>query len=304
MVNSNKPLVSIVIPCYNHEDYVKDCIKSIISQTYKNIELIIIDDGSSDNSVKRIQELINECQKRFIRFEFRTRPNKGLSATLNEALEWCKGKYFSPIASDDLMLPQKTEIQVDYLENNLQCVGVFGEIHIKSNNPRIIKLKAFKEYAFNDIFLHNHHLPTATQMLRKESIEITGGYNSKILLEDWYMNLKLTENGDTLHYIPQYLAQYRRHNNNISSKTELLHDGRLDILSKYKNHPLYTQAKSKAYLVTANSLQLTNKKASLKYFIQYLELSPKNIITKFSFKYLLKFFIPYKFLKIHFGGNT
>ncbi|MGA6331370.1 glycosyltransferase family 2 protein, partial [Acinetobacter baumannii] len=110
MLLNKQPLVSIVIPCYNHANFVQDCIQSVIAQTYQNIELIIIDDGSKDGSVEKIQEFIGECEKRFVRFEFRNRPNKGLSATLNEALEWCQGEYFSAIASDDMMLNDKIEI--------------------------------------------------------------------------------------------------------------------------------------------------------------------------------------------------
>ena len=95
MKENNQPLVSVVIPCYNHEQFVQDSIQSVIDQTYRNIELIIIDDGSKDGSVEKIQEMVDICEQRFTRFEFRSRPNKGLSSTLNEALEWCKGKYFS-----------------------------------------------------------------------------------------------------------------------------------------------------------------------------------------------------------------
>ena len=111
-------MVSVVIPCYNHENFVQDSIQSVIDQTYQNIELIIIDDGSKDGSVEKIQEMIPACQERFIRFEFRHRLNKGLSATLNEALEWCQGIYYSAIASDDMMLPEKTKLQVEFLKEN------------------------------------------------------------------------------------------------------------------------------------------------------------------------------------------
>lgn len=81
MNQSNQPLVSVVIPCYNHESFVQDSIQSVIDQPYQNIELIIIDDGSKDGSVEKIQEMIPACQERFVRFEFQYRPNKGLSAT-------------------------------------------------------------------------------------------------------------------------------------------------------------------------------------------------------------------------------
>ena len=133
-----QPLVSVVIPCYNHENFVQDCIKSVIDQTYENIELIIIDDGSKDGSVQKIQEMSAACQKRFTRFEFRYRPNKGLSETLNEALEWCEGLYLSPIASDDQMLKQKIQLQVNFLEKNKQSEFNRMKKFLK-NNPEIIE---------------------------------------------------------------------------------------------------------------------------------------------------------------------
>ena len=132
MNQSNQPLVSVVIACYNHERFVQDSIQSVIDQTYQNIELIIIDDGSKDGSVKKIQEMIPTCKERFFRFEFRYRPNKGLSATLNEALVWCQGEYYSPIASDDMMLPQKIEKQINFLlkSHKNKIVGIFSGYHL------------------------------------------------------------------------------------------------------------------------------------------------------------------------------
>ena len=77
MENDNQLLVSVVIPCYNHEKFIQDCIQSVIDQTYQNIELIIIDDGSKDSSVEIIEKMLPACEQRFVRFEFRNRPNKG-----------------------------------------------------------------------------------------------------------------------------------------------------------------------------------------------------------------------------------
>lgn len=301
---SSQPLVSVVIPCYNHDKFVQNCIQSVIDQTYENIELIIIDDGSKDGSVEKIREMVDICEQRFARFEFRHRANIGLSETLNEALEWCEGNFISPIASDDMMLPNKSKQQVEYLQKNNECAGVFGEVNLISS--KLIKnkrIEVVKKYYFNDIFLHNHNLPTATQMLKLDKVREVGGYKSGILLEDWYMNLKLTESGNSLDYMPQYFAKYRRHENNISSKHDLMHQGRLSIIDLYKTNSLYLHAKSKAYLVTANSLQLSDKRRSLKYFSASLRLSPSNIKSKSILKYLTKSILSYDFLKTHYGES-
>lgn len=109
------PLVTIVIPSYNHSKYVINSIQSIIDQDYDNIELLVIDDGSTDNSVEVISNFI-ECNKisdRFYRFKFIHRENKGLCATLNEGLKWSNGLYFSPFASDDIALPYKISYLVE-----------------------------------------------------------------------------------------------------------------------------------------------------------------------------------------------
>lgn len=303
MNNKNsKPLVSVVIPCYNHEQFVQYSIQSVIDQDYENIELIVIDDGSKDGSVEKIQEMVDMCEQRFARFEFRYRANIGLSATLNEALEWCEGEFYSPIASDDIMVPIKTRTQVEYLQRNSECVGVYGEIElINSVNSKVKKTGNLHKYYFSEIFLHNHNLPTPTQMLRLNRVIQTGGYKKNILLEDWYINLKLTQSGKSLDYIPFCLAKYRRHKDNISSKHDLIHQGRLDILKLYKDNQLYLQAKSKCYLVTANSLQLSNKRKSLEYFYKSVKTYPLSLKSKNTFKYIIKSTFSYEYLKKYYG---
>ena len=76
---SIKPLVSIVIPAYNHEKYIKETIKSLINQTYKNLELIVIDDGSTDSTFEKLQELKQECEERFVRVVFQKKKTKVLA---------------------------------------------------------------------------------------------------------------------------------------------------------------------------------------------------------------------------------
>src|ERR1017187_10376932 len=114
--HDNTPLVTVVIPAYNHERYVVESIRSIINQTYRNIELIIINDGSKDDTHGKILTLIEECKQRFARFEYVSRNNVGLTSTLNQALSMARGSYFSALASDDIALPGKIVLLVNALE--------------------------------------------------------------------------------------------------------------------------------------------------------------------------------------------
>lgn len=119
-------LVSVLIPAYNHEKYVQETIKSIINQTYKNIELIVVNDGSKDSTWEKIQEMKEECEKRFNRVYFETKENEGTTLTLNRLLDIAKGDYIYIIASDDLAKENAITKEVGFLEKNkgyALCVG-------------------------------------------------------------------------------------------------------------------------------------------------------------------------------------
>lgn len=292
MDSVNQPLVSIVIACYNHQNFVQTCIKSIINQSYDNIELIIIDDGSKDCSVEKINEMIEQCKKRFTRFEFRHRPNKGLTATLNEALEWCQGEYYCPFASDDIMLFNRICLQVDYLQSHLNCAGIFGAYQVvnQAGNIEKVRKKKNKTYYFKDIFLHKHELPAPTQLLRMSIIKNIGGYCTNIVIEDWYMWLKITHAGYTLDYINVVSVQYRKHEGNISNKLELILNGRIEIVEIYKDNNLFEKALANIYLVSANEYLIFNVQKSKKMYLKYIEYKGL-FMSMASIKYILKYIL-------------
>jgi len=268
---SNKPLVSIVIPCYNHEKFVQDSIQSVIEQTYENIELIVIDDGSKDNSILKIQELIPQCKERFVRFEFRTRANKGLSATLNEALGWCQGSYYSAIASDDILLKSKIAVQVEYLESpsNVKCAGVFGNVIYIDNNSNHLRESrlSFKRNKFKDIFLQDYTILAPTQLLRLNLIRKVGYYDEDVKIEDYYMWLKLTfSNEFYLDSLEDCFVKYRAHETNSSKNFYLMHNERLKVLRSYMELDNYNESVSLSYLMYAHDLLRENKFGSLKAF--------------------------------------
>jgi len=109
------PLVSVITPCYNHEKYVKEAIESVIQQTYENIELIIINDGSANNSHRAILEMANTCEGRFKRFEYINKENEGVTKALNVGIDLSNGKYVSFLASDDIIDERTIEILAEIL---------------------------------------------------------------------------------------------------------------------------------------------------------------------------------------------
>ena len=249
MSSLEQPLVSVVIPCYNHENFVQDCIQSVINQTYENIELIIIDDGSKDGSVEKIQEMLEKCYSRFSRFEFITRSNRGLSETLNEAINWCKGKYFSAIASDDILIKDKISSQLEYLENESNLVAVFGRVLFIDQDGKDIEEEPSKKInlvKFEDLFLQKIILMAPTQLIRLENIKKVGGYIEDMIIEDWYMWLKLSKIGK-IKIIDKVLVKYRYHENNTVTKFDLMQKGRFEVISKFKNEKLYKEALANLY---------------------------------------------------------
>lgn len=289
MIIENSPLVSVVIACYNHENFVQDCINSIINQTYQNIELIIIDDGSSDSSVEKINELLGICYERFVRFEFRYRPNKGLTSTLNEALIWCRGEYYCPFASDDIMVGNRIFLQLEYLKKNDQCAGVFGAYEVIDEHGTVCDLrkKSKRKYEFRDIYQHNHELPAPTQLLKMSVIKEVGGYADNIIIEDWYMWLKISKLGYSLDYLDILFVKYRKHDSNISNKLGLILQERLRVIEIFNEKKLINDAYAYAFLVSANEYLISDFEISWSMYLKFISFKGNPFSIK-SLKYIFK----------------
>ncbi|NKI48576.1 glycosyltransferase [Pseudomonas fluorescens] len=266
------PLVSMCIPVYNHERFVRASIKSVIEQSYKNIELIVIDDGSSDSSVDVITELLEECRERFVRFAFFTRPNAGVSATLNEGLEWSRGKYFSGLASDDAICPDKTNVLVEHLEKNPQCIGVFGSIHlIDDDGVRLGFRRKPGVYNFRDVFLLRAEVPAPASMLRREELLKVEGFDVSTRIEDWEMWLKLTHTNNTyLEVLPDLLAEYRQHPANTWKQIDLMHQEQVKIIHRYADESLFPRAATVLACMKFRNLSIARKREAFKALMKLL----------------------------------
>ena len=130
----NNPLVSVVMSVYNGEKYLREAIESILSQTYKNFEFIIIDDGSKDKSLKIINSYNDLRIKLYINDE-----NKGLIFSLNRGIDVAKGKYIVRMDADDISLKERLELQVEYMEKNQDIALSGGSIYFFREENKFFK---------------------------------------------------------------------------------------------------------------------------------------------------------------------
>jgi alpha-1,3-rhamnosyltransferase len=234
-----KPLVSICIPVYNHDNFIKDSVLSVINQTYKNIELIIINDGSTDGSHKEILKLIDKCQQRFVRFEYIHRDNKGVAYTLNEALEWAKGKYFTSISSDDIMLENKVKLLVEVLETHPDYPIAFGDANFIDEKGNFIDPLTLERVNQNESYnsfvkfytrgrtdidffgsykslLRGNYIPGISYLTKTEILKSIK-WKNEFMLEDWDIWLRFSKKYKFF-YVDIPVALYRWHENNTVKK--------------------------------------------------------------------------------------
>ena len=121
--------VSVVITSYNHGDFLEECIKSAITQSYSDAEILIVDDGSEDESVEIIKKYSNNFHKIVL-----LEKNHGACIALNKILKFCRGDYVAILNPDDIWEPEKIQLQVDYLEANKEKSAVFTKALIIDEN--------------------------------------------------------------------------------------------------------------------------------------------------------------------------
>lgn len=239
---SQAPLVSIVAPCYNAEKYLEEAIQSIFGQDYPNFEVIIVDDGSSDNSVAMLRQL----QKTYD-FQLYTQPNQGVSAALNHGLRHAKGDYVSTPDLDDIMLPHSLRIRADYLDKhpNVGCVGALI-IYMDSDGKTIKQQQRDKihVYDFDQILSEAIVIGAPAALYRMSAMRSAGFYAPHLRVQDFQMTLRIARLGYEIHELPVCVTRYRRHANNLSKKYKVLFKADLEAIEPYMSHPAYQSARA------------------------------------------------------------
>ncbi len=280
-------LVSVIIPSFNHEKYVEQTIRSVLEQTYKNIELIVVDDGSKDKSPEVLRKLQNDLRFKLI---LKTE-NEGLCAALNDGLKLVTGEYVVMFGSDDLMPPSRIYEQVECFKRNPDLDIIAGAIQkidsggrpIEESSPRSIGLISFEQMLSQNLI----YAPTA--MIKKSVFDRFGKYDPEIVLEDYYLWLKVLENGGRISNFENLWAKYRIIGVETERKLKWYFQGAKQVLSRYTSNELArNHLKTLTFRFLLKMLALKNEDALRSYkedfqtlsFIQKITLRIFSILPK------------------------
>jgi alpha-1,3-rhamnosyltransferase len=213
--NTDSGEVFAFVASYNHAPFVEKCLKSIIKQTLPPKKLLVIDDGSKDESPQIIERVLNGCP---FDAEFIARSNRGLSATLNEGFSHSTGDYFAYLGSDDVWLPDFLKCRTRLLDSRPDAVLAFGHAFLIDEQDQIFDCtRDWVEYKEKDV-LHNllRGIPpvTSSVVFRRAILENVR-WNEDVILEDYELYLKLTAKG-AFAVDDNVLAAWRQHGYNTS----------------------------------------------------------------------------------------
>lgn len=214
ITSATQPLVSILLPCFNAEAYLRNCLQSVLQQSWKNFELIIVDDASSDKSASIVKEY-NDPRIVFVQNE----KNEGIVHSLNKGLALSKGEYIARIDADDMMHETRIQKQVLYLEKNPDTVMAGSWHYIMDQSG---KISGIKEYPTNDkeikllmYFFNPFSHPSV--MIRADVLKSFGYTDEYKYCEDYELWLKIAAQY-TIANIPECLTYYRVHKENIDHR--------------------------------------------------------------------------------------
>ncbi len=269
---STSPLVSIIVAVYNIQDYLAPCLSSILSQTYPNIEIIIINDGSTDKSLK----ILKGYQKKYPRIKIITQKNSGLSAVRNRGLKSANGEYICFIDGDDYLDPNYIKHLVSAITKSKADISVCGFNSVRGTNKTAFTPKSENLSGLNAtirLLVHQNNLDIVTwnklyrtQLFLKNKITFPLGQ----LHEDNLTTYKLYSKSKKVAFIGQPLYYYCERSDSIMGQAKELN--RLKIR--------YQAARAAISYLTNPDLKDAAKVSLLLAYLAYLDASLKNRIPK------------------------
>lgn len=235
-VKTMDKLVSILIPCYNHEKYIDSCLKSLIAQSYKNIELLICDDCSRDTSFAKLLAWKPLLESRFSRVElYKNEKNQGVCKTLNGLINRSRGEYIKTLASDDMLRPDAISDYVEFSKLTEFDI-VFSNAYIINEHdtyPVDESIERRKYYSsipprgnrLTSKLIAGNYIQGASLFIRRETFEKFGVFDEQYLYEDWEYLLRVSVSG-TIEYMDKIPVYYRILDGSLSNFNSSSEEGR------------------------------------------------------------------------------
>lgn len=235
-----QPLVSVVIPVYNDEQYIQECIESALNQNYGNLEVIVVDDGSSDSTPKILQTFGAKIHS--IRQE-----NRGTAAALNKAIQSANGELIAWLSSDDLFLPKKITYQVEKFRENPLLELVYTDwimINAQGQEVKVVHCPSPPAEHFATEMLKNNFINGSSVIIRRECFEKIGYFDETLSADsDGDMWFRMLKNGCHVGHVPITLIKRRWHTGNLSHNYKLVESCkdqvRFRVLQNFSPHELF-----------------------------------------------------------------
>ena len=211
------PLISVVIPAYNAEQFLDETLESVLSQTYENWECIIVNDGSTDNT----EEIAKKWCEKDARFRYFYKENSGVSDTRNLGIKEARGEYIAFLDADDLYMPNFLDVCLENLvEKDVDLVAP-KMLEFWDVQNEVIEDEDKKDYLYSGkegiaLFLHSNRI-TMALLCKKSVMDEVGGFTWHKKAEDLHCWLKVLFAGYKIYRLGEYYAYRRMHNNSWSS---------------------------------------------------------------------------------------
>ena len=208
-MNQHNPLVSVIIPVYNCERYLSQAIESVLAQKYRPLELVIVDDGSTDNTAQVAAAFSDHIHYIY-------QPNQGAPAARNTGFKIASGDIIAFLDADDLWTENKLELQVPRLVKNHSVdivLGYIERLNLTGYRDNIPQFEEFEEPQIN--------LSLATGIFRRSVFDRVGLFDEKLYhCDDWDWFMRARELGISIAIYPELTLLYRRHENNMTNQVE------------------------------------------------------------------------------------
>lgn len=222
MKEDYNPLVTIGVLTYNSSKYVLETLESAKAQTYKNIELIISDDCSTDNTVELCREWVEKNKERFVRCEILTvEKNTGIPANCNRQLRASQGEWIKGIGGDDILAPDCIEIFINFVKENPEVSLAFSKLEsfgmesLVSGNRKFFQGGVEKQY--ENLLARGCYTPVPTAFLKRSMLKELGGYDERFrLAESYILFMRATKAGYLMGFCDKVLVYYRVHVASVS----------------------------------------------------------------------------------------